>query len=490
MNDLQKILDDVAGQPVAVVGAGKTGAAASIFLLNLGASVSLYDDAPAEKVIASLKKAGMDDAVLAKIQICAGGMQPESLLSSCLIALSPGVPRAHPALQAAISNGICIVNEIELALTKLPQCTCIGITGTNGKSTTTTMLGCIARSVDPHAFVGGNLGDPFCGVINAAKPSPSLAILELSSYQLETIHFLPLQSGIVTNLSPDHLDRYANAEEYYAAKAHLFDLIKSTGGMALNQSDATSEVFFSQWLANHPQAVSVSRLDFRFATQNDPKNTKPIVEIQADYRSLRVSWQGQEHTVSLDNPYIVGPHNAANAAAAVAAAALAGIAPQHWQAGIDAYRGIAHRLERVGTCAGVVWYNDSKATNVDAAATALRSFPVRAHGDGYVHLIVGGVGKGAPYQPLVDLSQGRIKAVYTIGADAPRLAAAFDGVVPVISAETLPQACRIIEEQGREGEILLLAPACASFDQFRDYQHRGETLRALFDEATARHTRI
>lgn len=460
------LLKEPRGKHVVVVGAGKTGAAAARLLLELGASVSLVDDAALDKVNAGLSKFGLDPA---RLTVRAGGI-PAALVSSAdLVVLSPGVPRAHPALAGALAAGVPMVNEVELAAAHLPAALLIGITGTNGKSTTTTMCGAIVRAFDPNAFVGGNLGTPYCQAVldvRAGKPAPVVSVLELSSYQLETIRHLPLRAAIVTNLSPDHLDRYPDVSSYYAAKARIFALVDAKGGVALNAADAES--------ARHLRsAIPGDRARFYFDTS---KNLDGI-EIRQD--ALIVRTAGRENRVALTNPCIVGHHNRQNAAAAVAAAALCGISPASWQAGLDAYAGIAHRLERVGEAGGVAWFNDSKGTNVDATVTAIKSFA------GGIHLIAGGLGKGAPYAPLVEAGRGKIVAVYTIGQDASAIAAAFQGAASVVECGTLEVACEKAAHAARAGDVILLSPACASFDQFRDYGHRGDRFRELFHSLTS-----
>jgi UDP-N-acetylmuramoylalanine--D-glutamate ligase len=456
VRDLHNLLLNPSGAHAVVVGGGKTGAAAARLLMRLGARTTLVDDAPLEKVRAGLAKHGVDDSVT--LEVRAGGIPLDVMEAAELVVLSPGVPRTHPALAAALSRGVPCINEIELAAAHLPRTTFIGITGTNGKSTTTTIAGCIARSVDAQAFVGGNLGTPLClAVLDGA--SPSIAVLELSSYQLETITALPLRAAIVTNLSPDHLDRYPNVDAYYAAKARIFDLVTAQGGVSLNAHDATS-----MHVLRDPHAHT--RLDFDVAAG------APGVHLASDALELRV--HGTTTRIALDNAHLVGRHNHQNAAAAVAAAALCGIDVAHMRAGLATYAGIEHRLERVGVVHGVTWFNDSKATNVDAAVTALRSF------SGRVHLIAGGLGKGSSYDPLVEVARDRVVAVYTIGSDAPLIAQACFGRIDVVDAGELETACALAMARAVPGDVLLLSPACASFDQFRDYAARGERFRALF----------
>jgi len=466
------LLKNPRGARVAVTGGGKTGAAAARLLVRLGAIVEVHDDAADDKVAEGLKKHGLDPTSVA---IRGGGLSADALRAVDLIVLSPGVPRAHPALVDALAAVPCI-NELELGYAQLVQAPAgargvvvLAITGTNGKSTTTTMAGAIARVRDPQAFVGGNLGTPLCaaimdGLVAGTAEAPRILVVELSSYQLETIGHLPVDAAAFTNLTPDHLDRYPEVDAYYAAKARLFDLVNDGGGVTLNANDAESRRCLFPRL---PGRLTPCHFDVR--------RDETGIEISTDALTL----QPGGVMLRLGNPLIVGHHNRQNAAAAAALALLCGLDATTVQAGLDAYAGIAHRLERVGVHDGVAWWNDSKATNVDAAVTALKSFARIDDGEG-VHLIAGGLGKGAPYAPLVDESRGRVVAVYTIGKDAPAIAAAYAGVVDVVDCGDLARATAEAARRAHSGQHIVLSPACASFDQFRDYGHRGEEFRARF----------
>jgi UDP-N-acetylmuramoylalanine--D-glutamate ligase len=453
-------LSDPRGKSIVVVGGGKTGAAAARLLLAHGAHVCVMDDADVDQVRAALSKHGVTEAEMQAMGIVGGGLQPIDVGSTALVVLSPGVPRSHHVVAAALPHVPC-ANDVELAYALLPsearaQLRVWAITGTNGKSTTTTMAGAIATVADAHAFVGGNLGTPMCARVLAGAPWPRIAVLELSSYQLETISHLPVHAAAITNLTPDHLDRYASVESYYQAKASLLTAVVNGGGVVLNHLDTESK--------RHLQAPPQARIwwlgrDLQ-VTQDD---------------ALRIEAVG--HQASLVNPHVVGLHNQHNAACAAALAWLDGCNDDVVVTGLRAYAGIAHRLERLGEQQGLTWWNDSKATNVDAAVTAVASFR------GGVHLIAGGLGKGSSYAPLVQASRGVVVRVYTIGADAEVIAAAFAGVVDVEACGTLEHAAKRVRARAVAGEHLLLSPACASFDQFRDYGHRGDVLRALFARA-------
>jgi UDP-N-acetylmuramoylalanine--D-glutamate ligase len=467
------------GRRCAVVGGGRTGAAAAGLLVREGASVVVCDDGALDVVTAGLTKHGLDTST---VELRAGGMRADALVGFDLVVLSPGVPRAHVALQAALAAGIPVVNELELGLAVLTDngahldgVCLLGITGTNGKSTTTTMAGAIAKRRDPQAFVGGNLGLPLCaaildGLVCGTAEAPRQLVVELSSYQLETLQWFPTTAAAVTNLAPDHLDRYPNVDAYWAAKARLLSLVVDGGGVSLNAADDTSTRTFGALVRG-----TVVPCHFDVSAGG--------VGIEVNSASLLVrNSNGQTRSFALSNPLIVGHHNRQNAAAAVALSVLSGAGDDVIVAGLADYAGIAHRLERVGAAGGVTWWNDSKATNVDAAVTALRSF------DNGVHLIAGGVGKGAPYAPLVDAGRACVRAVYTIGADAPAIEAAFANVdsIVVIPCSDLATACTRANDSAVAGEHIVLSPACASFDQFRDYNHRGVSFREQFKSLASR----
>lgn len=403
-------LKNVGGLRAAVVGAGVSGLSAARLLRHLGAEVSLFDE----------KEAPIADNALEAFD---------------LVVLSPGFARRKPCIAHALRHGVLVVNEIDIAAPHLSHCRFIGVTGTNGKSTTTAMIGDILKRVDAHAFVGGNLGKPLCDAVFDGD-NPRMGVVELSSYQLETLQFLRLDVAVVTHLTPDHLDRYDSVEDYYGAKNRIFSLLKEGGVALLNGKDAASSVYL------HPAAHHL-RLDF-----NQP--------------------------LHFELPNLVGAHNLENAAAAYAATKALGIDEDNIIAALKGFRGLAHRLEFLGEAKNIRWYNDSKATNVESALIAVKSF------DRGVHLIVGGLGKGASYEPLVNASEGRVARVYAIGQDAPVVEEAFGSKVPVAKYGTLDVAVANAMESAQPGDTILLAPACASFDQYASYVARGDHLRQLF----------
>ncbi len=387
----------------AIAGKGRSGRAAYDFLIQRGEQAVFLDDSDRS-------------------------LTPENMLACEAVILSPGVPRTHVAVKAALEAGLPVLNEIDLAVGSLPDCKFVGITGTNGKSTTTALLGHIVNLWMPGSFVGGNLGRPLCEALTAGE-KPRYGILELSSYQLETISKLKLDVAVLLNLSPDHLERYPSIEAYYETKRKIFDLLR-------------------------PGGVSIPPLE------------------KGGLGGFNAS------------PKLLGEHNLQNMRAAILAAQALGVPDELIQQGLDTFPGIAHRLEILGTKNGVTWVNDSKSTTVDSTLAALACFKSG------VHLILGGLGKGLPYEPIVQAARGKVKTVYAIGQDAPKILAAFpsplagegqgEGSV-VINAGNLQTACELAIENAKPGDTILLSPACASYDQFKNFEHRGEVFREIFN---------
>ncbi len=449
-------LKQLQGKCVVVAGAGISGISACRFLETLGAKIILVDDASMDAIQKRIQAwGGIPASVLVQ-----QGIHSSTLLQAELVVLSPGIAKIHPAIQDALKHDILVMNEIDLGAAFLPHCRFVGITGTNGKSTTSTILGSIAKAFDANAFVGGNLGTPLCAAL-AEGIFPKIAILELSSYQLELLDLLKLDVVIITNLSPDHLDRYQNVEAYYQAKAKIFDLLAATGSVILNQGDPNSNQFLHA-------SSSHARLDFNVAS------AEMGITINDNTLVIKTpTWQTQ---ITLDKNQFLGHHNYENAAAAIAGALALNIPLEIIQAGLQAYAGIPHRLESLGHVQGVHWVNDSKATNVESAMIAVQTF------EKGVHLIVGGLGKKSSYAPFVEKCIGRVQAVYAIGQDAPALLEAFKEF-NCFDCKTLEQATMLAQNNAQKGGTILLAPACASWDQFESFAHRGDQFRMLFQQA-------
>lgn len=423
----------------AVVGAGASGFAAAELLFAKGAEVTVLDDCavaldalPPHLGRGPLTKAAVDGAEL--------------------VVLSPGVPRANPQLRTSILGGR-LVGEVELASWFI-QCPTLGITGTNGKSTTTALLGHLLRQAEGRCFVGGNLGEP--PSLLALRPEGvRLAVLELSSYQLESISTLRFAGSAWLNLQPDHLDRYPSYEAYAETKARLY--AHTDGPKVVSMDDPVVRA-----------AGERSGGDLRYFSTRGPLEPG----MSGVWVEDGVAFRGEER-YELDGPGLLGVHNHENAAAAIELARSFGVTQSQVQAGLSTYRPLPHRLELVCFEDGVRWYDDSKATNVASAVTS-----ARAMSTAYV-LVVGGVDKGGSWAPLVEAAEPLARRVLGIGAASEVAEAAFAGKVPFEACGTLEAAVERARALTEPGQAVLLAPACASFDQFTSYAHRGRAFARL-----------
>jgi len=409
------------GRHALVVGLGKSGTAAARLLRSRGAIVVGADD-----------KDVPADFEVRKVS-------PKSLAGVDLVVASPGVPLSLPIFTEARLRNLEIVGEVELAARFIEE-PIAGISGTNGKSTTTALCGHLLTTAGLRVFTGGNLGNALSNrVLDGGKLDAT--VCELSSYQLESIETMRCAAATVLNVTPDHLDRYPSLDAYAAAKERIFQNQRADDLAVLNAADARVSA-----MRTNP---GVQRLLFR------AKET------------LR------ELGLVLRVPTLRGAHNAENAAAASLLARHFGVKADALQRGLDSYPGLPHRLEPVRVLDGVEWINDSKATNVDSVEKSLSAFD---HG---VLIIMGGRGKGAPYAPLRELLRKRAKAILTLGEDATRIAAELGDVAPLHACGTLAAAVAKARALARPGDTVLLSPACASYDQFRNFEDRGEQFKAL-----------
>lgn len=447
----------LSGQKVLVFGLAKSGVAAARLLLSHGAQVTALDardEASLGEVARELKAQGAT--------LVTGTTPPGLLEAQHLVVVSPGVPLALPELKAAREAGVLVWGEIELAWRFLAEVPFFGITGTNGKSTTTALTGELFRRGGGRTFVGGNLGKPLAEAALTPKDWDTL-VVELSSFQLEGIHQMRAKGAAILNLTPDHIDRYESHEAYGAAKARIFRN-QSLGDFAVvNAEDA-----HVMRLGLH---ANVPVYGFSLTGQKAEGGPKLTGLAVARPGGFHLDFLGEDYTLS--NRALRGAHNAQNAMAAALLARLGGVPREAVQAGLDGYPGLPHRLESVRVLDGVEWVNDSKATNVDSVLVALRAFP------GNLLLIAGGKGKGAPYKPMVEEGRGKVKAVLTIGQDAGTIATAYQGEAAVHACGTLDEAVRRARELAKAGDTVLLSPACASYDQFKNFEDRGETFKRL-----------
>ena len=448
---------DLKDKKVLVVGLGKSGRAAALFLRRRGAQVTVSDVRSADQLaqqIPSLLEAG--------IIVEAGGHGMHTFHSQDLIVVSPGVTLNTPELVQASNLGLPIIGELELAAHFLKG-KILAVTGSNGKTTTTTLLGEILAAGGLQTLVGGNIGVPVIELIDDSTDA-SWSVLEVSSFQLETTqHFHPAIS-VILNITPDHLDRHGSFENYAAAKERIFAAQSAEDSLVLNADNTPCE---------EAAARSTARI-YWFSIEHAVPQGAWLQQGAVVYRAAENA--ATEYVMPLSGIPLKGAHNIENVLAAVCAARLAGVSAESIRSSVESFQAVEHRLEYVATRHGVAFYNDSKATNVDATAKAIAAF------SGGIHLILGGKDKGSPYTVLGELLRERVSAVYTIGAAAGKIESELRGVVSLYSCETLEKAVAAAFAAARSGEVVLLAPACASFDQFESYEHRGRVFKQLVKE--------
>jgi len=436
-----------------VVGLGKTGVSCVRYLARRGVALRVTDSRTQPPGLADLK------SVAGTVDLRLGGFDLSALDGASQVLMSPGVSLEEPIARRARSLGLEIVGDIELFARNV-RAPVVGITGTNGKSTVTTLVANMAEAAGRRVLAGGNLGKPALDLL--AEPVPDLYVLELSSFQLETTDSLQLVGATVLNVSSDHRDRYASIEGYARAKARIF---AKAATLVLNVDDPL---------------VAAMRRDavptLTFSTAHDA----------ADFTLLRVGAAGAsasdsprtylarrgEPVLDIARMKIGGLHNAANALAALALGEAAGLPLEAMKRALENFPGLAHRSAFVAQVAGVRYIDDSKGTNVGATLAA-----VAGHREPLV-VIAGGEGKGQDFAPLAAAFRGKVRAAVLIGADAPALESALKGACPTVRATSMQDAVVKAAGIARAGDAVLLSPACASFDMFRDYAHRGEVFAA------------
>ena len=443
---------DLAGLSILVIGAGRSGLAASRLAASRGARVTLCDRAPATQLTDVARQAAN-----AGIELHTGGQPPELLEQADLVVVSPGVPTDAQILRRARERGLPVWGEVELAV-RFCRGRIVGVTGSNGKSTVTTMTGAILRGAGLPGATGGNLDRPLSELLDVDAPDAWHA-LELSSFQLETVETLRAQVAVVLNLSPDHLDRHGSFEAYAAAKARLLELQERDDFAILNADDEAS-------LPLH-DAV---RGRLHLFSVRDTKRAAAFV--RAGRLVLRTD-HGEEELLAADQLPLPGEHNLANALAAALAGRLAGAPAEAIVRGLREYHPLPHRLELVAESRGIRFYNDSKATNPASASSALTAFPSRS-----VHLILGGQDKGASWDALAGIIRDRARRILLIGRSASMLRELLtEAGVPVEDCGTISKAVTRAAKGAKAGDVVLLAPGCASFDQYRNFEERGEDFR-------------
>jgi len=387
-----------------------------------------------------------------------GGHPDEAFRGAELVVVSPGVPLELPALAAVRARGALIIGELELAW-RVMEADVIAITGTNGKTTTTALTGELLRTQVRPVLVGGNIGTPLAE--HALEfPGDGIVVAETSSFQLDTVDRFRPRVGAILNITPDHLDRHGTFERYVDAKARMFANQTPTDCAVLNADDPVTAGLGGR---ARGRVIWFSRLT----------TLTPGVFIYDGWIVAKLNGS-TERICPVSEITLRGQHNVENVLAATACALWTGMAPSAIRRGIAAFRGVAHRIERVHDDRGVVYYNDSKGTNVDSTIKALESFTEP------IVLIAGGKGKGQDFGPLAAAARGRVRHAVLIGQDRDRIRAALEPAgVPVEDAESMDEAVRRAREAARVGDVVLLSPACASFDMFRNFEHRGDVFRAV-----------
>jgi UDP-N-acetylmuramoylalanine--D-glutamate ligase len=431
-----------------VVGLGKTGASCVRYLAKRGDRVSATDSRRSPPGLGELGD------LASTIDLRLGGFDLSLLEGASQVLISPGVSLEEPIARSARARGIDVLGDVELFAREV-QAPVIGITGTNGKSTVTTLVARMAAAAGRRVLAGGNLGEPALDLLE--HPKPDLYVLELSSFQLETTVSLVLQAAVVLNLSADHLDRYPSIEAYARAKGRIF---AKASTVVLNADDP--------WvLAMHEQAnLREGAHTLTFA-----------IEREADFSLVRSAGQiflarRGEKLLDIARMKISGLHNAANALAALALGDAAGLPMPAMLQALESFPGLSHRSSWVADVGGVRYIDDSKGTNVGATIAAVAGLP------GPLVIIAGGEGKGQDFKPLADAFRGKVREAVLIGKDAPAIAAALQGVCDTRTAASMQAAVADAARAARAGDTVLLSPACASFDMFRDYGHRGDVFAA------------
>jgi UDP-N-acetylmuramoylalanine--D-glutamate ligase len=442
---------ELRGKKILVVGLARTGVATASFCAERGASVTVTDtrsEAEIGEPIAKLRGAG--------VQLELGGHRHETYLRQDLIIPSPGVPADDVHLQAAREAGVAIWSEIELAYRFL-QGRLIGITGSNGKTTTTALVAHILRAAGRHTILAGNIGTPLIACVGEMKQN-SWTVAELSSFQLELIDTFRPETGILLNLTPDHLDRHHTMDAYGAAKARMFE----------NQTDSDAAVLNADDPVARPYAPSKPRV-FWFSRKQQISRGIFVRGSEIVFCDSGV----EETLLEVQDIPLLGAHNLENVLAAACATRLAGARAAEIAGGVRSFAGVEHRIEFVAEIGGVRYYNDSKATNVDATLKALDSFP------GRILIILGGKDKGSDYTALQKPLREKAILALLIGAAAEKIEKQIAGSVAIERSETLERAVETASHAAQRGDGVLLAPACASFDQFQNYEHRGRVFKDL-----------
>jgi UDP-N-acetylmuramoylalanine--D-glutamate ligase len=444
---------EISGRKVLVIGAARSGIASARFLTARGATVALNDRKPLNEWSQAALDLKTESVGLIE------GDPPSWLLDQIdLVVLSPGVPTKAIPIRYAERRGVEVIGEIELASRFLRGRT-VAITGTNGKTTTTTLIGQMLKDGGLHVQVGGNIGTALISMVESSRED-GWNVVELSSFQLETIvEFHPTVAAVL-NVTPNHMDRYESVMDYAAAKHRIFTN-QTAGDVAILNAD---DEIVSSWVSGlraHVVQFSVQRE----LGEGLLLRGRDLVSKTAD---------GERVVMTRDDLRLRGTHNVENVLAAVAAGLACGVAPESLRETVRSFYPVEHRLEEVAEINGVRFFNDSKATSVDATMKALEAF---ADDPGKVVLILGGLGKEAPYAPLASLVKERVRKMILIGEDAPKIESELGSIAPFDYAVSMGDAVQRGFNAAQSGDTVLLAPACASFDMFESFEHRGRVFK-------------
>jgi UDP-N-acetylmuramoylalanine--D-glutamate ligase len=443
--------DVLAGRRVTVVGLARSGVAACRLLRALRAQVTGTDAGHPDRLGADVQGLAHDG-----VRLHLGSSPPEAFRDAELVVVSPGVPTAAPALVECRDRGVPVIGEVELAY-RVSTADVVAITGTNGKTTTTSLVGALLAEGGRRVLVGGNIGRPLTAEA-LSFPADGVVVAEVSSFQLETVDRFRPRVAALLNLTPDHLDRHKTLEAYAEAKARIFARQTAADWAVVNADDPGA-------------AALAGRAPGRLLWTSRRHEVREGAFVRDGWLTLRLG--GLESPVAPVGEILLrGAHNLENVLAATACAAALGVAPERLRAAIRGFRAVAHRIEWVRERGGVAFYNDSKGTNVDATLKALAAFPEP------IVLIAGGRDKGQRFDALAEAARGHVKAAVLIGEGRATIGPSLRAVTAVHEAASMEEAVATAAALAGPGDVVLLSPACASFDMFRDYEQRGEIFKA------------
>jgi UDP-N-acetylmuramoylalanine--D-glutamate ligase len=439
------------GRAVAVVGLARSGVAATLLLRERGVPVYASDnekEGRLEAAAAELRAAGA--------HVDLGQHDLTRIAAAAAVVVSPGVPPGVPPLRAAAEAGVPVYAEVDLGFTELKGTRSIAVTGTNGKTTTTSLIAHLLRAGGVRAEAAGNIGRPLCEMVRRGD-APDWLALELSSFQLHDAPHLRPDVGVLTNLAPNHLDRYATLEQYYADKARLFANASAASVWVTNADDAAVRGMVRGVAGTHLRFSTMTRADGWF----DRTGGRLMLRDRVLLRRAELP--------------LLGDHNVQNALAAALAAQQAGLGPEAIAHGLRSFRAIPHRVEPIREVNGVLWINDSKSTNVTSTEVAIAAL------DRPFVLLLGGRHKGEPYTRLVPLLRERCRAVVAYGEAQPIVVKDLAGASCVVTASTFDDVVGRARDLARPGDAVLLSPACSSYDMFENYEQRGDRFRAAVE---------